>query len=201
MRRAASGRRTRSWPRSARRPDKGCGSPVRASWWAPRARGWWIGVLFAVGSTCFVRGALPPYVDLVGVDAANTTFFIGSLFFTTAASMQHKEAADAAARLHEAVTGERLSRWRVLAWSPQRIDWWATTIQLIGTVMFNVSTFAALRVGLDVQQQQRRVWVPDLYGSIAFLVASAFAWAEAGHAWLSWRPRRTGGRSVLSWSP
>ena len=54
-----------------------------------------------------------------------------------------------------------------------RIDWWATTIQFIGTLLFNVSTFAALRAGLDVQQQERRIWVPDLYGSIAFLVASA----------------------------
>ena len=165
-----------------------------STWWAPRARGWWIGVLFAVGSTCFALGALPAYANLVGTDTANVTFFVGSLFFTAAASMQHKEAADAAARLHHAVTGERPSRWRVLAWSPQRIDWWATTIQFAGTLLFNLSTFAALRAGLDVQQQERQIWAPDLYGSIAFLIASAFAWGEAGHAWLSWRPRSRGWR-------
>ena len=27
--------------------------------WAPRAIGWWIGILFAVGATCFAVGALP----------------------------------------------------------------------------------------------------------------------------------------------
>lgn len=177
--------------REARKVD---GPDAGSTWWAPRARGWWIGVLFAIGSACFALGAMPWYVDAVGVTIANTTFFLGSLFFTSAAFLQYREATDAADRLHEEVTGRRSARWRVLAWAPERIDWWATSIQFIGTLFFNVTTFAALRSGLDVQQETRRVWVPDLFGSIAFLVASALAWAEAGHAWLSWRPHSAGWR-------
>ena len=34
---------------------------------------------------------------------------------------------------------------RFLAWEPHRIDWWATAVQLVGTLFFNISTFAALR--------------------------------------------------------
>jgi uncharacterized membrane protein len=42
--------------------DTGRGS----TWWAPGAVGWWIGVLFAVGSLCFAVGAAPGYVDAMG---------------------------------------------------------------------------------------------------------------------------------------
>ena len=36
------------------------GAPAAGStWWAPRARGWWIAVLFAVGSLLFALGAVP----------------------------------------------------------------------------------------------------------------------------------------------
>src|SRR6185312_12060371 len=37
------------------------------------------------------------------------------------------------------------------------------------------------------------VWTPDALGSICFLVASELAFAEAGHAWFSWR------RSDMGW--
>jgi hypothetical protein len=33
-------------------------SPAGSTWWAPRARGWWIAVLFAVGSLLFAVGSL-----------------------------------------------------------------------------------------------------------------------------------------------
>jgi hypothetical protein len=35
------------------------GPAVGSTWWAPRARGWWIAVLFAVGSLLFALGAVP----------------------------------------------------------------------------------------------------------------------------------------------
>ena len=43
------------------------------------ARNYGIGVLFMIGSTCFALGALPGYLDAVGVDTDNLTFFVGSL--------------------------------------------------------------------------------------------------------------------------
>ena len=60
-----------------------------STWWAPTAVGWWIGVLFAVGSFCFALGSFPPYANVVGAMADNVTYFVGSLFFTTAAFLQY----------------------------------------------------------------------------------------------------------------
>lgn len=162
----------------------------RATWWAPGAIGWWIGVLFAIGSTCFALGAAPSYVGLVGDSADAITFFVGSIFFTTAALLQYLEVANASRRLPGEDGHER---WRLFTWEPRRIDWWASVVQLVGTVYFNVSTFNAVDLQLSTSQVNELVWRPDVLGSICFLVASGLAWAEAGHAWWSWRPRS------LSW--
>jgi hypothetical protein len=58
---------------------------------------------------------------------------------------------------------------------PDRIDWWATAVQLAGTLLFNVSTGNTLRVDLAAQAAYQHVWRPDAVGSICFLVASTLA--------------------------
>ena len=47
------------------------------------------GVLFAVGSTCFVLGPIPAYASLVGPLGTTVTFFVGSLVFTSAAYLSY----------------------------------------------------------------------------------------------------------------
>jgi hypothetical protein len=135
---------------------------------------WWIGALFVVGSTCFVLGPLPAYSTAVGAQATAATFFVGSLFFTVASYLALLQ-----------VIRQGGHRW--FAWEPDEIGYWASLIQLVGTVYFNVTTFAAL---LDVPPDMvdRVIWRPDAIGSACFLVASALAFAEAGHRWWSWRP-------------
>ena len=154
-----------------------------STWWAPGARGWWIAVLFAVGSALFVLGALPGYATSVGVRWDSATFFLGSLFFTSAAFLTYREAVDAAPE------AENPSRRRVFVFQPRRIDWWASAVQLAGTLYFNVSTGMATQVDLAVQSADRYVWRPDAIGSICFLVASTLAWFEVCHGWVAWRPR------------
>jgi hypothetical protein len=151
-----------------------------STWWAPRARGWWIGVLFAVGSALFVLGALPAYATAVGIRWDTATFFAGSLFFTSAGFLTYREAVDA---------GPHPSGRRFFVFQPRRIDWWSSTVQLLGTIYFNVSTAAAMAVNLGTNAEDRYVWRPDAVGSICFLIASALAWYEVCHAWLGWRPR------------
>ena len=68
-----------------------------STWWAPRARGWWIAVLFAVGSLLFALGAVPGYASAVGARWDALTFFIGSLFFTSAGFLTYREAVTPAA--------------------------------------------------------------------------------------------------------
>lgn len=157
-----------------------------STWWAPGAVGWWIGVLFMIGSVCFASGAAPGYRDAVGTDADNITFFVGSIFFTSAALLQYLEVANASRTVH----GPVRQRVRLITWEPARIDWWAGLVQLVGTVFFNVSTFHALQTGLDATATNHLVWRPDALGSTCFLVASALALAEVAHSWASWQPTR-----------
>jgi hypothetical protein len=156
-----------------------------ATWWAPGAVGWWIGVLFMIGSACFALGSVPGYLDAVGERADDVTFFVGSLFFTTAAGLQYLETVNA-----DRSTGDlgESTALRLLTWEPRRIDWWSSAVQSLGTLCFNVSTFAAMLTALTVAQQDRYVWRPDAVGSVCFLVASALAWLEVAHGWWSWRP-------------
>jgi hypothetical protein len=160
------------------------GAPAAGStWWAPRARGWWIAVLFAVGSLLFALGAIPGYASAVGARWDAATFFVGSLFFTAAGLLTYREAVDAGP--HHLGTARR----RFFVYQPHRIDWWATAIQLAGTLFFNISTGNALRADLTAQAAHQHVWRPDALGSVCFLVASALAWFEACHGWTAWRPR------------
>jgi hypothetical protein len=156
-----------------------------STWWAPRSRSWWIGVLFAIGSILFALGALPGYAQAVGRLADSITFFVGSLFFTSAAFLQYSESEDVSG-------GPPTGRWvRLVSLRPHQIDWWASGIQLIGTVYFNVSTAVAISTDLNAETARHHVWRPDAVGSVCFLVASGLAWAEVSHGWASWAPRKT----------
>ena len=160
------------------------GAPAAGStWWAPRARGWWIAVLFAVGSLLFALGAVPGYASAAGASWDAVTFFTGSLFFTSAGYLTYREAVDAGPQT------PGTARRRFFVYQPGRIDWLATAVQLAGTVFFNVSTGVAMVSDLSAQAAHRHVWRPDAFGSVAFLVASALAWFEACHGWAAWRPR------------
>lgn len=105
-----------------------------------------------VGSFCFALGSLPLYFDHVDAEIVAWTFFVGSIFFTSAAFLQLLEANRPSA------------------------DWWAALIQFAGTLYFNVSTFEAMQDSLDTSQVDRLVWRPDLFGSICFLVSGVIAY-------------------------
>jgi hypothetical protein len=111
------------------------------------------------------------------------TFFIGSLFFTAAGFLTYREAVDAGP------PAQNPTHRRFFVFQPGRIDWWATAVQLAGTLYFNVSTGNAVRADLSAQAAHQHVWRPDAVGSVCFLVASALAWFEVCHGWAAWRPR------------
>jgi hypothetical protein len=152
-------------------------------WWAPRRLSWWIGVLFAIGATCFFVGPLPGFVELVGSGIDGLVFFVGSVFFTTAAALQCVETFNAdrgpAAESH---------RFRIVAFEPGRIDWWSSIVQFAGTLLFNVNTYHAMSTGFDNPSYDRLVWAPDVIGSACFLVSGYLAYAEASGGLL--RPAR-----------
>ena len=127
-------------------------SMVRAS----RGPTWWTGVLFAIGSLCFLVGPFPGFVDLVGSAADGTVFFVGSLFFTAAALLQFLE-------------------------SEGRRDRVVTVIQLVGTVFFNINTFRALQDSYDSEDINRLIWTPDAIGSACFLISGVLAYLAVRH--------------------
>ncbi len=161
--------------------DTGRGS----TWWAPGAIGWWVGVLFAIGASLFALSAAPGYAHAVGGEADALTFFIGSIFFTTASLMQYLQTVNVPRAGQDGRASRRL---HILTWEPRRVDWWSCVVQFVGTVFFNVSTFNAMRANMSVPQIDHLVWRPDAYGSICFLVASELAWMEFSRGAWSWEP-------------
>jgi hypothetical protein len=133
------------------------GRPLaRANWDRTIAGG------FAIGAACFFVAPFPGFVQLVGQGADGVVFFVGSLFFTSAAGLELREAT------------LRLGRW---ARNP---SWWSAAIQFAGTLLFNLNTFEAMQEGLSAEQQNRLVFAPDLFGSACFLVSGLLAYrAEA----------------------
>jgi len=170
----------------SRRHRKRPAHPAGSTWWAPTAIGWWIGVLFAIGSIGFALGSFPLYADAVGTGHDNLTYFIGSLFFTTAAFLQYCQVVGTAHGL-----GPEDRSWvrRMVTVEPGRIDWWASAVQFVGTLFFNVTTWHALAgTYSSATAANHAVWRPDAIGSICFLVASWLAWAEVCHGRWAWRP-------------
>jgi hypothetical protein len=129
-----------------------------------------IGVLFAIGSLCFALAAMASQWSEVPRPGVGATFFAGSIFFTSAAFLQ----------------------WRAVPARPRGKDWLAGIVQFAGTLFFNISTYAALSDSLSAKQSDLRVWTPDVFGSICFLVASELALAAVCGRWLC---RRRGSRA------
>jgi hypothetical protein len=123
-----------------------------------------MGVGFALGSTCFAVAATASQWASASRPAIGVTFFVGSIFFTAAAYLQFQSASSRSDRL-------------------------ASLIQLVGTAFFNVSCFQGMKHGLDVRQENLRVWAPDALGSVCFLVASEMALFQVCGRWVCLRGR------------
>lgn len=125
--------------------------------------------LFVIGSAAFATGTGPGFASAAGVGAANVLCFVGSWFFTSAAWIQ-------------------LVRSR-----PEgSVEWYSAAVQFVGTILFNVSTAAAVWAHA-VLTERRLVWVPDATGSVAFLVSAVLGvvavtavvgpWAPTSRDW------------------
>jgi hypothetical protein len=182
---------------TSRRQRKGLGllpagaRPTPRRWWGLRfrSRNWWIGVLFMVGSACFIVGPIPGYGDLVGARADAITFFVGSIFFTSAAYLQFLQAINAPHTIDDVYL--KPPGWQhVFTVEPHRIDWWSGSVQFTGTLFFNVTTFTGISDALELRGERALVWFPDWVGSVCFLIASYLAILEVcGGPWC--RPKGT----------
>ena len=151
--------------------------------WAPDRLSWWMAILFMIGSSLFAIGAAPSlwpvfFQSFLGQDAnpiSNVTYFVGSLFFTSAASLQLFQSMNSDISRVGDGRGSKIVWW---AWRPRNLGYLASLIQFAGTLLFNLNTGSGL-----VQQTHPdwMTWVPNMTGSICFLAASLCAYLEIAH--------------------
>lgn len=130
---------------------------------------------FALGSLCFLLGAIPAYANAVGPIWDAATFAVGAVLFTLAAFVQL------------ALSGRRPPRrdsTRAAWW-----DWLSAAIQFVGTLLFNVSTVAVLLAAVRNPDRITAGWIPDLWGSVAFLLSSILAVMAASRRHELWDRR------------
>jgi hypothetical protein len=128
---------------------------------------------FALGSLAFAVGVPLSLDTALNPAVAGWTFFLGSVLFTSAATLQFLMSAAELPELELAT--ER--RWARLS-RPRTTDWTASAIQLVGTLAFNLTTVrAALDAAGTGSATAQMVWRPDAIGSVLFLVSSAIALA------------------------
>ncbi len=169
------------------------------SLWMPKKLNWWIGVVFAAGSFLFGLGSvlwlIPGFAAAVGEgeQLVNAVFFCGSIPFTTAAYLQLYQAANAGEFSVEDERPRRGPHRILFGWDPSNIGWLSCALQFVGTLLFNLSTFAPLVPGMSWLQQDLWVWAPDFAGSVLFLASGYLAFAEVCHAFWRWEPKN------LSW--
>lgn len=160
--------------------------------WAPSRLPWWIALLFIIGAGCFALGGFASNwpqcfsAGLADSRTINNVFFIGSLFFTSAALLQVLEAING----DVADVGICNRRWRWFAWKPQNAGYSSSLVQFVGTLLFNFNTADAMISNLNWLKTDILVWIPDFIGSICFLVASYLALIEVSHNCWSFKPWR-----------
>ena len=167
--------------------------------WAPGKIGWWIAILFMIGSLHFAVGgarATWPGASVfqwIAEGLIGWVFFVGALFFTAATYLQWLEAHNNDVTDLQIEKTSPPQRWRFFGWCPRNLGYLSALVQLVGTVFFNVNTADALLSGLGWLGQDLLVWAPDILGSICFLAASQLAAMEVSHSNWSFQPRN------LSW--
>jgi hypothetical protein len=176
--------------------------------WLPSKLNWWIGTVFAVGSLLFAVAsalALSPGLAAgcsIKSSEINAIFFAGSIPFTAAAYLQLFQAANADAEKGSGLfsakhpsghSGKRVLTPFLLGWRPHDIGWLSCAFQFIGTILFNFNTFDAMIPSLTWVEQDLLIWLPNLVGSVLFLLSGYLAFGETCHTYWAWHPKS------LSW--
>jgi hypothetical protein len=152
--------------------------------WKPQDLNWWIGLIFAIGASFFILGCLlclsPTLAEYSSLDSSeiNSIFFMGSIPFTTAAYLQLFQAANTH---HFGATNHKTSKFKILGWKPKDIGWLSSAFQFCGTLLFNLNTFKAISPPENWLQEDLWIWIPDVFGSIFFLISGYLAFIEVGH--------------------
>ncbi len=145
---------------------------------APKRLSWWIAILFLIGSFLFAFGSFSSNWNhllsskLFSALNINLIFFIGSLFFTSAALLQMIET-----DRHNIVDLVYPNTNRIVKLL-KNAGFLSALSQFAGTILFNFNTLDAMKHNLNWLKKDFFIWMPDIIGSILFLVSSFFAFLE-----------------------
>jgi len=147
-----------------------------------------LATLFTIGSLGFALGSTPVYASAVGPTPDAVTFFVSSIFFTSASFLQLLQSQSPGMAPSGTQRDHERGRLRFFAWLPHDRGWIAAATQFPGTLFFNGTTFWAMTIAVTNSQYDEVVWRPDFYGSVLFLISSFFAILALGRLF-TWRPR------------
>jgi hypothetical protein len=138
--------------------------------------------LFIIGSSCFIAAPLMSlyFLDSISQNIINYTYFSGSIFFTSASYLQYLQAINADITNKKYLTHE-VKKWKWFAIRVHSLGFWATSVQFIGTLFFNLNTYSGTIGKLSDSTVYDFITMPNMLGSICFLTASFFAWLEVYH--------------------
>lgn len=169
-----------------------------APFWKTRSYNRSIGIWFQIGALLFASASVLMFFALHQSNLnnwVNWLFFIGSIPFTIAASLQHFQSANASdtPSLNSSPTEAQLPRIYLIGWQPRSAGWWSSFSQWVGTLAFNISTFNAIHAPAPKLLDTLEIWAPNFEGSILFLISGYLAYIEVSDKYWSWKPKS------LSW--
>ncbi|MFB6629647.1 hypothetical protein ACFCWY_07130 [Streptomyces sp. NPDC056362] len=139
---------------------------------------------FVIGGAFFAAGAGIAQFGSADATRLASIYFAGGLFFNTGGYVSLLQVINAPRHV---VGGRALvtQRWRWWSYEPMRLDWLSVFLLFTGTLVFGVNLLDSFLQGLNVQQVNRLIWVPDVVGCVLFLASGHLALAEVSHG----RPR------------
>ena len=138
---------------------------------------WWISVLFMIGASLFALACVLFLQDFSNVFLNGIVFFVGSIFFTSAAYCQYFQVINSSLTIN--------NKNKKIIWftfHSTNKGYWTAFTQWVGTLFFNVNTFDGL-LNLGWFEQDLLIWVPNIIGSLLFQCAGTLAMFDISSKW------------------
>jgi hypothetical protein len=185
---------TYTWTARPHRKGHGArreGARPRSGYWAPDRLAWWVPVSFLVGSVLFILGAVASLVpSAFGGDktmmslVAEAAYTLGALLYTAAVYAQILESLNEDDRIASNGASHPPESWRWFGFKPRDLGFVWAFVFLIGAVIFNYETIAALLSTAHLIPEEVGLWWTSLIGALFFLVAALLQMFEAGNGYL-----------------
>lgn len=132
-----------------------------------------------IGSFCFVIAPFFTIDNIIGIpeNIINYTYFIGSIFFTSAAYLQYLQAINADITNKNHIEGNP-HPWIWFKLKTRNLGILSSFVQFIGTLLFNLDTYSGTLKIINPYTQNFIITTPDMLGSVLFLSSSILAWFE-----------------------